>query len=42
MRNTQYVFIAVIVLLSLLAVHNARKNAAIYFIDDHSNRINLS
>lgn len=42
MRNTQYVFVAVIVLLSILAVHNARKNASIYFIDEHSNRINLS
>lgn len=42
MRNTQYVFISVIILLSILAVHNARKNASIYFIDEHSNRINLS
>ncbi len=42
MRKTQYLFFAIIVLTSALAVHNARKNAAEYFIDYYSNRIDLS
>nr|WP_320191536.1 diguanylate cyclase [uncultured Desulfobacter sp.] len=42
MRKTQYLFLAIIILMSVLAVYNARKNAAEYFIDDYSNRINLS
>ena len=42
MRRTRYIFIAMVVLLSVLAVYNARQNAAVFFIEDYSNRINLS
>lgn len=42
MKSTQYIFISVVILLSVFAVYSSRKNAASYFIDDYSNRINLS